>query len=436
MTLGDMGFGLTRDLVEIVLFEYIKQQQIPNPFPTGIPGRDWWQRFLSRWPCLGERKPQHLSKKRSEASHPEIINGWFDRVEELARSVSLDLSDPATAQRLWNCDETGLCTAAGAKSLLVKRGTKQVSEVSSGSDREYITIHCAGCASGEPLPPFILYKGKNTYRRWMVGGPAGALYGISESGWMDPANFLSWFLKLFLPAVSHLTKTGTVLLFFDGHYSHISLHLIRPARENNVHLLCLPPNTTHILQPLDVGFFSPLKNSWRKTLKLYRLQTKGQKATKETFPSLITQSWESVKPEHCKGGFRGAGLFPLSREHILAKLPPSPALAETEQASSNGESRHSRQQPKHVTCDSCAHEMPATPLIKTHLTSYFTGVLQIQKERPEKGKRNNMKIRIEGETVTSDEFLEILEQQKEKEEKRGKKKAVKQSCEGNQFLNH
>ena len=57
-----------------------------------------------------------------------------------------------------------------------------MSEVSSGSDHEYLTIHCAGCASGEQLPPFILYKGKSMYHRWMVGGPAGALYGISESG--------------------------------------------------------------------------------------------------------------------------------------------------------------------------------------------------------------------------------------------------------------
>ena len=125
MTLGDMGFGLTRSLVEIVLTEYIKEQQIPNPFHSGIPGQDWWERFLRRWPCLSERKPQHLSKKRAETSHPDVINGWFDRVEELA-SVDLDLSDPASANRLWNCDETGLCTAAGAKTLLVKRGSKRV----------------------------------------------------------------------------------------------------------------------------------------------------------------------------------------------------------------------------------------------------------------------------------------------------------------------
>ena len=262
-----------------------------------------------------------------------------------------------------------------------RQAREQASEVSSGSDHEYITIHCAGCASGEPLPPFILYKGKNMYRRWMEGGPAGALYRINESGWMDPANFLSWFLKHFLPAVSHLTKTGPVLLFFDGHYSHISLELIRAARQNNVHLLCLPPNTTHILQPLDVGVFSPLKMNWRKVLKLYRLQTKGQKANKETFPGLVRQLWDSVKPEYCKGGFRGAGLFPLSREHILAKLPPLAAFAET----ASSESVQSRQQTKQDTCDSCGHEMPATPLIKTRRTSYFTGVLQIEKEGPEKG---------------------------------------------------
>jgi len=130
---------------------------------------------------------------------------------------------------------------------------------------------------------------------------------------------------------------------------------------------CAFPPTLHTFYSPWTWEYFHLKTSWRKILKLYRLQTKGQKATKETFPSLITQLWESFKPEHCKGGFRGAGLFPLSRQHILAKLPPTPALVETEQPSN--ESEHSRSQTKHVTCDSCGHEMPATPLIKTHLTS-------------------------------------------------------------------
>ena len=64
----------------------------------------------------------------------------------------------------------------------------------------------------------------------MEGGPAGALYGVTESGWMDAVYFLSWFQKQSLSAVSHLLSSGPVVLFFDGHHSHISLELIRVAK--------------------------------------------------------------------------------------------------------------------------------------------------------------------------------------------------------------
>ena len=33
------------------------------------------------WPSLAHRKPQHLSKRRAEAANPEIVEGWFDKVE-------------------------------------------------------------------------------------------------------------------------------------------------------------------------------------------------------------------------------------------------------------------------------------------------------------------------------------------------------------------
>ena len=156
---------------------------------------------------------------------------------------------------------------------------KVVHEVAGGYGHQYITVHCAGSADGGRLPPFILYKGKNVYQRWMKGGLAAAVYGVSESGWMDSDNFLSWFKKLFLPAVSHLTKEALVLLFLDGHYSHISIELIKLARSNNVEILCLPPNTTHLLQPLDVGVFAPLKSAWRGILKRYQIQCRNRRCT-------------------------------------------------------------------------------------------------------------------------------------------------------------
>ena len=42
-------------------------------------------------------------------------------------------------------------------------------------------------------------------------------------------------------------------LFFDSHFSHINLEKIELVKSQNIHLVLLPPHTTHILQLLDVG---------------------------------------------------------------------------------------------------------------------------------------------------------------------------------------
>ena len=140
MTLADMGFGLTKAVVEVVVFEYLKDKSILNPFNDGVPGKDWWSRFLKCWPCISQRRPQHLSSKRAAASSEDIIQAWFDKLDELFQELHTDATDPSLVDWLWNCDETGLCTGETAKSVIARRGVRQVSEVSSGSDHEHITV--------------------------------------------------------------------------------------------------------------------------------------------------------------------------------------------------------------------------------------------------------------------------------------------------------
>ena len=113
----------------------------------------------------------------------------------------------------------------------------------------------------------------------MRGGPAGAVYGMSNSGWMEWSNFLEWFKKLYMPAVAPLVKTGPVVLFVDGH-----MDLIQYARSQGVHLFCFPPHLTHILQPLDVGVYGPVKTTWKAILKEHKLTTLSQNVLKEDFP--------------------------------------------------------------------------------------------------------------------------------------------------------
>jgi hypothetical protein len=213
----------------------------------------------------------------------QVLDRWFQSLNEfLVKTDLLKKSD--LPSRLWNADETGFCTAVASTRVLATRGAKDVHETAGGSGREYITVLGAGSADGVRLPPYIIYKGVNLYARWTEGGPAGARYGMSKSGWMEGDNILDWFGSAFVPAVVHLLTSGPVVLFVDGHHSHLSLSLVKMAYGKGVHIFCLPPHTTHILQPLDVGVYGPLKQTWKRILKGYKLATLAANVSKENFP--------------------------------------------------------------------------------------------------------------------------------------------------------
>ena len=229
-------------------------------------------------------------------------------------------------------------------------------------------------------------------------------YSMSNSGWMETANFQEWFSKVFIPATSDMTKTGPVVLFFDGHKSHESLELIDLARDHNISLYLLPPHTTHLLQPLDVGVFGTLKSVWSQVLKNFKLESMAAKVDRLIFPTLLRRMWERVLlPEHLIGGFRGTGIHPFNREAISAsKLKPSSALVPQSEVVS-------------TTSD--------TP-VTTKVLQFFGNLFEEKNNAREiLGKRGRTLPRHYGEALTQDEVAErIREEQEMKKRKKEEKK--------------
>lgn len=287
---------------------------------------------MQRWPQLSERKPQHLSSARAACANKSTTDSWFEKVGEFFDDIGLRKEGKFVddyEQRLWNVDESGFCLGATSRKILARRGARAVHEVGGASDRQFVTVTCCGSVAGVRLPPFILYKGKHLYNTWTQGGPAAVCYGVSSSGWMEKPNFQKWFELQYFPSVKELIKTGPVVMLFDGHYSHLGVSLILKARSFGIHLLCLPPNNTHILQPLDVGVFGPVKSSWRKIVKNYKLKTRAANITKEVFPQLVKELWDcSFKPSQLKAEFKSAGLVPFDPKAIKSDRIPflSPAI--------------------------------------------------------------------------------------------------------------
>lgn len=62
------------------------------------------------------------------------------------------------------------------------------------------------------------------------------------------------------------------MLFVDGYSSHLTQPLSAFCAEHEIELVVLHPNSTHIIQPMDVSLFKSLKIAWKQTICGYQIK--------------------------------------------------------------------------------------------------------------------------------------------------------------------
>lgn len=116
------------------------------------------------------------------------------------------------------------------------------------------------CADGTNMPPLGIFKGKNVLQNWI---PSEVLdkwfFSANTKGCTSNLHGLEWLKRVFEPSTRTKANGQYRLLICDGHDSHISGSFIAHCLQNRIVLLILPPHTSHLLQPLDVVLFGPLK---------------------------------------------------------------------------------------------------------------------------------------------------------------------------------
>ncbi|KAJ8893767.1 hypothetical protein PR048_006367 [Dryococelus australis] len=86
------------------------------------------------------------------------------------------------------------------------------------------------------------------------------------------------------------SKECPVLLIVDDHSSHISLAAVNFCRENGIVLVSLPLHCSYKLQPLDIGFFGPLKMFYNTACENWMFTNPvGAVSPEQPRPSTLTE---------------------------------------------------------------------------------------------------------------------------------------------------
>jgi len=183
-------------------------------------------------------------------------------------------------------------------------------------------IECIS-AIGSLIPPLIILKGKNVSASWI---PQNALeknihFSCTINGWTSNDVGLYWLKYCFDPATREKAGGKPCLLLCDGHDSHISAEFVCYCIQHGIFLHLLLPHSSHLLQPLDVGCFGPLKKVVSARLDQLLRVGVHRLEKREWVEAYVEAREAALIPDNIQGGWWGAGLVPLNRVPVTHSLP-------------------------------------------------------------------------------------------------------------------
>jgi hypothetical protein len=301
-------YGLTLKDFRKLAFEFAELNQIKNPFDKNLQlaGKEWAWSFLKK-NKLTLRAPTKTSLARVMGFNKSQVDTFFCNLEEVMVKHRFPPS------RIFNMDESGINTVPNrAPKVVSVRGKKSVGKISSAERGQLTTIICAMSASGNYIPPAMIFARKRLKPELLNGAPPETVMFCSESGYSNSELFIEWIKHFQKFAMS--TKDNPVLLVLDNHGSHIGINAVNFCRQHDICLLTIPPHSSHKLQPLDKCFFKPLKDFLSQMCDKWMVNNPGRVITQFQMAEIFGEAYPKAATMG-KGinGFKDCGIYPINK---------------------------------------------------------------------------------------------------------------------------
>jgi len=312
--------ALVRDMAEEIRRNRFQLSRTPPTYLRPL-GKNWLDRFRTRHSEVQGIWTRKIEGVRHKAMSVEAVKTWFEAATELV------LQHQYPPERMYNMDESGFAVGESQSSRALVNVRENSSWKVIQGRQEWITaIECVS-ASGVALPPMIIFKAKHTNTAWIPEHtPVDWRFSTSTSGWTSDSHAYEWLTTVFEPTTRPTDPSFYRLLIMDGHGSHITANVIRYCMEHGIDLLILPPHTSHMLQPLDVTVFSPLKRALATETDAASRLDCGRVPRVEWTQIYIRAREKALTRANIVSGWKTTGLQPLSPIMVLDKLatPPTP----------------------------------------------------------------------------------------------------------------
>ncbi|RYC78418.1 hypothetical protein BFJ63_vAg18707, partial [Fusarium oxysporum f. sp. narcissi] len=355
MWLERSGFPCNQQLIEEAANE-LRASRTPPAAPVGD---GWYRRFLQDNPQLQKKKlVRAFDRERAGFEAGDIAD-----LEQFYANLGVVVEErDIEASQMFNADECGIRIGALRERLeviIIKKMLNAKHEVVSFSNRESTTMLGCANAAGFMIPPLMVFKTWPT-ESWDVEDLDEAIrFARSESGFSNAEISMDWirhFNRNSFECTAKAQSRGITftdwfgcdefmrdpdipdviwkqpyferpekeriwrLLVIDGFTGKTSLEFMDYCLRFDIVIFILPPHSTHLTQPLDVGVFQLLKNAHQRRLR-HHIREGFLNFKRSDFISKLSEILtEGFTPHNIMNGFEKSGIFPVNGAAVIQKV--------------------------------------------------------------------------------------------------------------------
>ncbi|XP_063620566.1 uncharacterized protein LOC134792994 isoform X2 [Cydia splendana] len=196
-----------------------------------------------------------------------------------------------------------------------------IDEVDDNKIKENLKINnmlvmLAASAAGEVLVPLISYKEKPCYEKT----PRRSIMSKhlhEERKRLNTSIFEDWFKSIIVPYYEG--KSGKKCLIGGFFSSRITKDILEMCKEQDIHFVFLPDNSSNLTQPL-YNLSQLIQKTWSSILPQVKIDSSQYTIPKQSFFEM-TQNIIANATDTVLEGFEKTGIKPFNPEEVLKQLP-------------------------------------------------------------------------------------------------------------------
>ena len=300
-------FNNERENKRAVSYKQLKQEAKKR---SGKTITLWWIRGFVRRFNLSIRKITHTKQQTTvdQNKKTELVINYINSLNQLAINYE--------EMVILNMDETPFWVDSIPKTTLEVAGTQQIDIVTTGHEKERMSIVITCTASGIMLPSLVILKNLKSVPKCAIPRDIFVeVSGIGGSGFMNEHIMIKYINKILIPYL----HGRPCLLILDKLKAHKTQMVINHLKRNNIQQFLIEAGFTSELQPIDVSINGPLKrkfrDQWEKWMSesaaVYTRQKGNRKKPQYDISfQMISQAVKSVSDANLiKHSFIACGLY-------------------------------------------------------------------------------------------------------------------------------